>query len=302
MILLATHRLLDLRRRALPRRRHYGPPSLLRRRPRPHAPRAARHRRLPLTPRQRRGGVDLERPRRDAHLLWRQRPVARRHLVVVVLECRRRLCALGLVELGRCRLECAQGQAPCFDGRAPHGRGRRGRRRHRRRLGGRLEHECEAPPAAQEGWRRPAARCGRRRCGRAQGSGRRRGSGGADERGGHDGGGDRGELEGEQLGDERRWWELGRRCRERSGASSTSLALLVSRAGCPACGRVADPVLHVAQQHSQSRAAQSEEDEFQRALQASLAEAGGAQAASEEPEEDSPSLEELRRRRAARFG
>ncbi|GAA5921676.1 hypothetical protein JCM3775_001761 [Rhodotorula graminis] len=57
------------------------------------------------------------------------------------------------------------------------------------------------------------------------------------------------------------------------------------------------------QQPSQSRAAQSEEDEFQRALQASLAEAGGAQGASEEPEEeDSPSLEELRRRRAARFG
>ncbi|GAA5833237.1 hypothetical protein JCM9279_001464 [Rhodotorula babjevae] len=56
-------------------------------------------------------------------------------------------------------------------------------------------------------------------------------------------------------------------------------------------------------QHTQSRAAQAEEEEFQRALQASLAEAGGAQDASEEPEEeDSPSLEELRRRRAARFG
>lgn len=70
--------------------------------------------------------------------------------------------------------------------------------------------------------------------------------------------------------------------------------------------RMADPPLGPLQQATRSRAAQAEEDEFQRALQASLDETGGAQQsdASEEPEEeeDSPSLEELRRRRAARFG
>ncbi|BGP48641.1 hypothetical protein JCM10450v2_004517 [Rhodotorula kratochvilovae] len=57
-------------------------------------------------------------------------------------------------------------------------------------------------------------------------------------------------------------------------------------------------------QAAHSRAAQSEEDEYQRAVQASLAEAGGAAGASDEEggEEDSPSMEELRRRRMARFG
>lgn len=63
-------------------------------------------------------------------------------------------------------------------------------------------------------------------------------------------------------------------------------------------------------------AALSEEEEFQRAVRASLAEAGGAgqggddgggnvteSEGSQEPEgEDSPTMEELRQRRLARFG
>ncbi|GAA5907034.1 hypothetical protein JCM5296_006573 [Sporobolomyces johnsonii] len=58
---------------------------------------------------------------------------------------------------------------------------------------------------------------------------------------------------------------------------------------------------------SRSRAAQAEEEEYQRALEASLAEAGQAEQEEEQDEddveqEDSPSMEELRRRRLARFG
>ncbi|GAA6003713.1 josephin domain-containing protein [Rhodotorula paludigena] len=56
-----------------------------------------------------------------------------------------------------------------------------------------------------------------------------------------------------------------------------------------------------------SRAALSEEEEFQRAVQASLATVGGEQEEVSEDDapqgdEDSPSMEELRRRRLARFG
>lgn len=56
-----------------------------------------------------------------------------------------------------------------------------------------------------------------------------------------------------------------------------------------------------------SRAALSEEEEFQRAVQASLVTVGGElEEVSEDDapqgDEDSPSMEELRRRRLARFG
>ncbi|GAA5897955.1 hypothetical protein JCM8208_003201 [Rhodotorula glutinis] len=86
-------------------------------------------------------------------------------------------------------------------------------------------------------------------------------------------------------------------------AAAIAASLRVSSSGTSDAGGSSAGGAGNGQQRTQSRAAQSEEDEFQRALQASLAEAGGAQGASEEPEEeDSPSLEELRRRRAARFG
>ncbi|GAA5913628.1 josephin domain-containing protein [Sporobolomyces salmoneus] len=59
---------------------------------------------------------------------------------------------------------------------------------------------------------------------------------------------------------------------------------------------------------SRSKAADAEEEEFQRALQASLAGAGdqageeGSNDAMEEEEEDAPTMEQLRARRLARFG
>ncbi|GAA5902581.1 hypothetical protein JCM6882_009322 [Rhodosporidiobolus microsporus] len=58
-----------------------------------------------------------------------------------------------------------------------------------------------------------------------------------------------------------------------------------------------------------SRAAQSEEDEFERAIRASLADAGGGDGSvaaevdeDDHVQDDSPTMEELRRRRMARFG